>query len=124
MSDIKRYDLVGEYDLSMEEMTEGDYVLYSDHEQQLKEANDELEVERMRLAGCSVAALGYFDGCDDKYKSASLDDVLSLYEQLKERDALLDEVLKAEALPSHPHSACYFYISQDLSNRIKNRNKP
>ena len=93
-------------------------------EQQLKEANDELEVERMRLAGCSVAALGYFDGCDDKYKSASLDDVLSLYEQLKERDALLDEVLKAEALPSHPHSACYFYISQDLSNRIKNRNKP
>ena len=60
-------------------------------EQQLKEANDELEVERMRLAGCSVAALGYFDGCDDEYKSASLDDVLSLYEQLKERDALLDE---------------------------------
>ena len=43
MSDIKRYDLVGEYDLSMEEMTEGDYVLYSDHEQQLKERDALLE---------------------------------------------------------------------------------
>lgn len=39
---------------------------------------DELETERMRLAGCGVAALGYFDGCCDTYKSASLDDVLRL----------------------------------------------
>ncbi|MFU5322154.1 hypothetical protein ACM7XJ_30145 [Pseudomonas aeruginosa] len=38
----------------------------------------ELETERMRLAGCGVAALGYFDGCADAYKSASLSDVLRL----------------------------------------------
>jgi hypothetical protein len=38
----------------------------------------ELERERMRLAGCGVAALGYFEGCRDDYKSASLDDVLRL----------------------------------------------
>ncbi|MHC9098251.1 hypothetical protein [Pseudomonas aeruginosa] len=38
----------------------------------------ELETERMRLAGCGTAALGYFDGCADAYKSASLSDVLRL----------------------------------------------
>lgn len=39
----------------------------------------ELETERMRLAACGVAALGYFDGCKDEYRSASLDDTLRLY---------------------------------------------
>ena len=43
--------------------------------QMLREA---LETERQRLAACGVAALGYFDGCADEYKSASLSDVLSL----------------------------------------------
>ncbi|EOD8865507.1 hypothetical protein [Pseudomonas aeruginosa] len=38
----------------------------------------ELETERMRLAACGTAALGYFDGCADAYKSASLSDVLRL----------------------------------------------
>jgi hypothetical protein len=42
------------------------------------EARRELETERMRLAACGVAALGYFNGCEDAYKSASLDDVLRL----------------------------------------------
>lgn len=38
----------------------------------------ELETERMRLAACGVAALGYFDGCKDEYRSASLEDTLRL----------------------------------------------
>jgi hypothetical protein len=41
----------------------------------------ELERERRRLAACGTAALGYFDGCKDEYKSASLDDVLRLREE-------------------------------------------
>lgn len=44
----------------------------------LEEAENKLETERMRLAACSVAALGYFDGCAKEYTSASLDDVLNL----------------------------------------------
>ena len=47
-----------------------------------------------------------------------------LHGVIKERDALLDEVLKATPVPSHPHLARYFYISEDLGNRIKDRNKP
>ncbi|HGM4821483.1 TPA: hypothetical protein ACKP7E_000402 [Pseudomonas aeruginosa] len=42
------------------------------------ELEAELETEHMRLAACSTAALGYFDGCADAYKSASLSDVLRL----------------------------------------------
>ena len=38
----------------------------------------ELETERQRLAACGVAALGYFEGCADAYRSASLEDVLKL----------------------------------------------
>jgi len=45
---------------------------------EVKNLKDELERERNRLAACSVAALGYFNGCHDDYKSASLDDVLRL----------------------------------------------
>ena len=58
----------------------------------------ELERERMRLAACGVAALGYFTDCHDDYKSASLDDVLQLVH--KEADArenlrlLRDSLLK------------------------------
>ena len=50
----------------------------------------ELERERMRLAACGTAALGYFEGCHEDYKSASLDDVLRLREDLqRERTARL-----------------------------------
>ena len=52
----------------------------------------ELETERLRLAACGVAALGYFEGCKDEYKSASLEDVLQLNKKVAaltaERDAL------------------------------------
>lgn len=46
------------------------------------ELENDCERERMRLAACGVAALGYFTGCLDEYKSASLDDVLRLQERL------------------------------------------
>jgi hypothetical protein len=39
----------------------------------------ELERERLRLAACGVAALGYFEGCKPEYDSGSLQDVLRLY---------------------------------------------
>lgn len=38
----------------------------------------ELERERLRLAACGTAALGYFEGCKPEYDSASLRDVLRL----------------------------------------------
>lgn len=44
----------------------------------IEKLETELETERMRLAACGTAALGYFDGCADAYKSASLSDVLRL----------------------------------------------
>ena len=60
-------------------------------------AEKELERERMRLAGCGVAALGYFDGCHDDYKSASLDDVLRLVESEKAARAELARCREALA---------------------------
>lgn len=53
---------------------------------------DELEVERLRLAACGVAALGYFEGCKPEFRSGSLEDVLRLYkdcESLKRQVASL-----------------------------------
>ena len=47
----------------------------------------QLEIERMRLAACGVAALGYFDGCKDEYRSASLEDTLRLYEKVAQYKA-------------------------------------
>jgi len=46
------------------------------------ELKEQLETERMRLAACGVAALGYFDGCKDEYRSASLGDVLRMHAKL------------------------------------------
>lgn len=61
----------------------------------LATARLELETERLRLAACGVAALGYFNGCVDDYKSASLEDVLRLRQQLAERDALIERMRDA-----------------------------
>ena len=36
-----------------------------------KHLRTQLETERLRLAACGTAALGYFDGCKGKYRSAS-----------------------------------------------------
>lgn len=56
---------------------------------QIAELQDQLETERLRLAACGTAALGYFDGCSDIYNSASLQDVLRLRKEL--------EALRADA---------------------------
>lgn len=53
---------------------------------------EELETERLRLAACSTAALGYFIDCADKFKSASLDDVLALVKREKESRAYAEGV--------------------------------
>ena len=55
----------------------------------LEAAKKEQERERMRLIACGIAALGYFEGCHDDYKSASLDYVLRLRDRLEatEKDA-------------------------------------
>ena len=63
--------------------------------EQNKALEADLETERLRLAACGVAALGYFDGCKDEYRSASLEDTLRLYESNKELVKQLAE-LKAE----------------------------
>ncbi|EMP0914935.1 hypothetical protein RZM60_004240, partial [Pseudomonas aeruginosa] len=57
------------------------------------ELEAELETERMRLSACATAALGYFDGCADAYKSASLSDVLRLRGDC---DAALAEIAELE----------------------------
>jgi hypothetical protein len=44
----------------------------------LAEAEQSLEYERMRLAACSTAALGYFEDCVPEYRSAALEDILAL----------------------------------------------
>lgn len=56
--------------------------------QRAEKAEAELDRERQRLAACGVAALGYFQGCHDDYKSASLDDVLSLHTELAASQAI------------------------------------
>jgi hypothetical protein len=65
----------------------------------IRDLQTELETERMRLAACGVAALGYFEGCNDEYRSASLEDVLQLRERhVRElravAEAVRDEVVK------------------------------
>lgn len=47
----------------------------------VRRLEDELETERMRLAACGVAALGYFEGCKPEYQSASLHEVLRLWKK-------------------------------------------
>ena len=111
---IKRYDLVGEYDLSMGEITDGDYVLYSDHEQQLKEANDLVVI---------------------KTTTTNI-----LHGVIKERDALLDELIdernmvlgqllwvsRGETIKPELWAKNFHHsLSHDvLTDKIKDRNKP
>ena len=51
---------------------------------ELEDIKQQLESERISHAGCGVAALGYFDGCDPKYLSASLMDVITLRKKYEE----------------------------------------
>lgn len=59
------------------------------------ELERELETERMRLSACGTAALGYYDGCADEYRSASLDDVLRLRAEVERLRTLLSEAIRA-----------------------------
>lgn len=52
----------------------------------VRHLENELERERLRLAACGVAALGYFDGCAPEYESASLRDVLRLRAQINNQE--------------------------------------
>lgn len=70
--------------------------------EQNKALEADLETERLRLAACGVAALGYFDGCKDEYRSASLEDTLRLYESNKELKSQLAEY-KADAAKWRAH---------------------
>lgn len=72
------------------------------HERIVGALRAELETERMRLVGCGVAALGYFDGCADAYKSASLSDVLRFRADC---DAALARVAELE----RPLDATHYY---------------
>ena len=47
---------------------------------EIERIQKDLDIERMRLAACGVAALGWFDGCVDEYRSATLTDTLALVE--------------------------------------------
>ena len=76
----------------------------------------ELETERMRLAGCGVAALGYFDGCADAYKSASLSDVLRLRADC---DAALAEVAGLRSLLN----SLLCYVERDIDRMRGDRDK-
>lgn len=56
----------------------------------LEEARADAERERMRLAGCSVAALGYYkrgDAIAPEYGSGSLDDVIALRDRAEAAEA-------------------------------------
>lgn len=83
----------------------------ADCELKLDAAVRELEVERQRLAACGVAALGYFDGCADEYRSASLDDVL----RLRARLAACERVVKAAIRETSADDA-YMEVMENLKD--------
>jgi len=63
---------------------------------EIERLSDECETERMRLAVCGVAALGYFDGCKDEYRSASLNDVLQLRSEIERLRRELEEAKRPD----------------------------
>jgi len=66
------------------------------HERIVGALRAELETERQRLTACGVAVLGYFDGCADAYRSASLEDVLKLRAECDAALARIAELEKQE----------------------------
>lgn len=65
---------------------------------ELDVARADAERERMRLAGCSVAALGYYkrgDAIAPEYGSGSLDDVIALRERAEAAEANAARLRKA-----------------------------
>jgi hypothetical protein len=75
----------------LEEAKQGQLILAMGAERwkaEVEQLKDALEVESSRLAACSSAALGWFVGCSDQYKSAALEDVLNLRAQLAHKVVL------------------------------------
>jgi hypothetical protein len=78
---LARADLVAEVERLTEQCKLFDAAAYKarvEAQTLVDAAQAEVERERLRLAACGVAALGYFDGCKDEYRSGSLDDVLKI----------------------------------------------
>lgn len=78
-------------------MTEGVQVI-AELNARIEALETELETERLRLAACGAAALGYFQGCKDEYRSAALEDVLRL-----RKDAERYRVLRDMHWSTHPY---------------------
>lgn len=78
----------------------------------LEAAEGELETERMRLAACGIAALGYFEGCTKKYTSASLDDVLNLRKRLEAAEKELVEIRHGAAVANNTIKALRAKIAE------------
>lgn len=72
---------------------------------EIAELKEQLETESIRLEACGVAALGWFDGCKDEYRSASLEDTIKLYASHTALRAVAKEM--AEAL-----SDCQMFIEK------------
>ena len=60
--------------------------------EQLRQVQADAECERMRLAACGTAALGYFEDCAEEYKSASLNDVLRLKARAEAAEAQVERL--------------------------------
>lgn len=80
---------------------------------------EQVECERQRLAACGTAALGYFDGCSDEYRSASLDDVLALR---AENERLLAHIATLEASREVDIDALVERLS--VAHEISEKNRP
>lgn len=64
---------------------------------EVQRLGNELEIERMRLAACGTAALGYFKGCAQEYDSASLQDVLRLFRKESELRVAASKVVQFQS---------------------------
>lgn len=54
----------------------------------VRQLEDDLENERMRVVACSIAALGWFEGAKPEYHSVALSDVLKLRQKADDLQAL------------------------------------
>lgn len=80
MSVTKLTELIGQYGVQVSNT--GVLAPSSDLINELANIDSELEAERMKVAGCSTAAFGYWkegDSLNEEYNCAAIHDVASLY---------------------------------------------